>query len=78
VLDSVQPGQRALALVFDPGSEAARNPYVYQHYASWYQAERQGLVDFNFAWFPPQIVRFRTGHLPSVGTGFDLNRQKFN
>ena len=78
VLDSVQPGQRALALVFDPGSEAARNPYVYQHYASWYQAERQGLVDFNFAWFPPQIVRFRPGHLPSVGTGFDLNRQKFN
>jgi hypothetical protein len=75
VLDSVQPGQRALALVFDPGSEAARNPYVYQHYASWYQAERQGLVDFNFAWFPPQIVRFRPGHLPSVGTGFDLIRE---
>jgi len=38
------------------------------YFPNWYQAEKHGWVDFNFASFHPQIVRFRPEylkHLPS-------------
>ena len=40
----VEPGQRALALVFAPDSSADNNRKIYAHYPAWYQAEHQGLV----------------------------------
>ncbi|UXZ37488.1 GtrA family protein [Cupriavidus gilardii] len=67
VLAAAAPGQRALMLIFDAGSTAAAHPGAYQHFPLWYQARRQGLVDFNFAWFLPQIVRYRGGHAPALG-----------
>ncbi|UZN48974.1 GtrA family protein [Cupriavidus cauae] len=66
VLGAAAPGQRALMLVFDAGSAAAAHPGAYQHFPLWYQARRHGLVDFNFAWFLPQIVRYRSGHAPPL------------
>ncbi len=66
VLATAAPGQRALMLIFDAGSTAAAHPGAYQHFALWYQAQRHGLVDFNFAWFLPQIVRYRHGHAPAL------------
>ncbi len=71
VLASMQPAQRALSLPFAERSEAANNDYAYLHYAAWYQSEKQGLVDFNFAWYPPQLARFKPDHLPAVSYGFD-------
>lgn len=53
VLAAMQPGQRALSLPFAAKSQAAGNPFAYMHYAAWYQSEKHGLVDFNFAWSPP-------------------------
>jgi hypothetical protein len=64
VLASMQPEERALSLVFDPGSTAMRNPFVYFNFPVWYQAETKGFVDFNAARFLPQIVRFRHGQEP--------------
>lgn len=64
VLAAAAPGQRALALIFDPSSEVDRNRDAYLHHALWYQAERRGFVDFNFAAFHPQIARFRPGRIP--------------
>ena len=34
------------------------------HWAAWYQAERGGFVDFNFARYVPQIVRYRPDRMP--------------
>ena len=74
----IEPGQRALTLVFDTNSEADNNLKIYSHYPAWYQAEHQGLVDFNFAWFPPQIVRYRPEHLPAVRPGFEWHPERFD
>lgn len=71
IMATLEPRHRALALVFDRDSEADNNKRIYLHYPSWYQAEKQGLVDFNFAWFPPQVVRYRPEHLPAVAPGFE-------
>jgi hypothetical protein len=66
LLAAAEPGQRALTLVFDSASEVDGNRDAYLHYALWYQAERRGFVDFNFAAFHPQIARFRPGHFPPL------------
>ena len=36
------------------------------YFANWYQAEKRGWVDFNFASFHPQIVRFRSEYLKAL------------
>ena len=59
VLAAAEPGHRAQQQVLDMTSRAARTPMAYQNFALWYQAEKAGLVDFNFAAYPTQIVRFR-------------------
>lgn len=79
IMSAMEPKQRVLALTFDERSEEANLDLPYRHYATWYQSEKQGLVDFNFAWFPPQIVRFRPDKLPKVmeglkGQGFTVRR----
>ena len=78
VLAVMQPGQRALSLPLDRSSKAAENPYAYLHFGNWYQSEKQGLVDFNFAWFPPQIARFKPEHVPAVRYGFEFDPDKFD
>jgi len=72
VTQALAPAQRALALVFDGRSAADPTPKFFpnQHYASWYQAEHQGLVDMNFAIAPPQIVRFKPDQTPAVPLNF--------
>jgi len=68
VLAHLEPGRRALSLIFDRESAAAKNDMVYLHYPSWYQAERGGLVEFSFAAFAPQIVRYRPDQVPVIDT----------
>ncbi len=71
LIGTLEPEKRALGLVLNRASTAADNVNVYLHYASWYQAERQGLTDFNFAWFTPQIVRYRPASRPPVKSDFE-------
>ncbi len=71
VLKALEPKQRALSLIYERNSAAANTNNLYLHYPLWYQAEKSGFVDFNFAWFPPQIVRYRPEHLPAVATLFE-------
>ncbi|HEU4709684.1 MAG TPA: hypothetical protein VFS17_10260 [Methylophilaceae bacterium] len=73
----LEPRQRALILMYDPRFSPSDKAKTYGHYPAWYQAERQGLVDFNFAWFPPQIVRYRPEHLPVVAPGFEWHPERF-
>lgn len=59
VLAVTEPGYRALGLILDDGSPAFENFSIYRNFPLWYQAEKQGLVDYNFAHLAPQVVRFR-------------------
>jgi hypothetical protein len=69
VLAAVEPGQRALGLIFYGASPAAANLVAYFHFPLWYQAEKGGFVDFNFAGYLPQIVRYRSDRAPAVFGG---------
>ncbi|MBK4734287.1 hypothetical protein [Noviherbaspirillum pedocola] len=69
---------RTLGLVFDTSSTTLRNNIVYVHYPLWYQAEKHGLTDFNFAWFTPQIVRYKPSRQPPVHIGFEWSPDQFN
>lgn len=64
VLAAAAPSDRALAVVFDATS-ATGSELAYMHWPAWYQAERGGFVDFNFARFLPQIVRYRPDQTPA-------------
>lgn len=66
VLAATQPGHRGLALIFDPASAATRNRFAYLHFPLWYQAERGGFVDYNFAGVPQQVVRYRPDRAPAM------------
>jgi hypothetical protein len=59
VMAAAEPGRRALTLVFDRASAAADSDVAYLHWPAWYQADRGGFVDFNFAQFHPQVVRLK-------------------
>ncbi|WP_118179514.1 hypothetical protein [Paraburkholderia phosphatilytica] len=78
ILDAMAPGQRALSLIFLKRSDAYDSQVAYMHYPLWYQAERHGFVDMNFAWFIPEIVRLRAGQLPAVSPNFELSPQRFD
>jgi hypothetical protein len=71
ILAAAEPGQRALSLVFDPSSPSSRHAYAYHAYPMWYQAERGGFVDFNFAFLLPEIVRFRPDRAPPMTEDVD-------
>jgi hypothetical protein len=75
---TLKPNERALALIYYPKSLAADNAIVYLHYAAWYQAEVNGVTDFNFAWYTPQIVRYRPTHRPTVTIGFEWVPKSFD
>lgn len=77
VLMGLPPGRRVLDLTSDPGSRAARQPDVYQHYGAWYQACRGGFVDVNFAIHPEPVVRFRPGCAPVLPRGLDGKPSRF-
>ena len=77
-LRGLPPGGRILNLPFTRGSESTGYPFAYMHYAAWYQADSRGFVDFNFAWFPPQIVRFRPDRAPALKPGFEWKPERFD
>ena len=70
LLAAAEPGKRALAMVFELESDAAVHDSVYMHFASWYQADKHGFVDFNIAWFHPQVIRFQPGKQPAMDPSF--------
>lgn len=59
ILAAAEPGARAINLTFDRRSDAINDDTAYLHMSLWYQAEKKGFVDFNFAYFFPQVIRFR-------------------
>ncbi|UUX94304.1 hypothetical protein [Aquabacterium sp. J223] len=76
-LRSLEPNQRLVMMAYEFHSHDAQNPVIYMQYGAWYQAERGGFVDYNFAWFPPQVVRFKPDKLPPVNPGFEWKPWRF-
>ncbi len=59
VLRAMAPGRRTLSVVQESNSQALGRSLEYLNFPVWYQAERGGLVEPNFAAYLPMIVRFR-------------------
>jgi len=75
---AAKPGQRAIGLVFDTASPEAMNSMAYMHFPLWYEAEKGGWVDFNFAWFHTAVVQYKPEALPPVEIGFEWDLASFN
>lgn len=58
VLSRAAPGARALSVVLERRSAVVSSPAPYAHFPLWYQAEKHGFVDFNYAYYSQQVVRF--------------------
>ncbi|MGH7297855.1 MAG: hypothetical protein ACRELB_23145 [Polyangiaceae bacterium] len=78
VLAAAAPGERALGLVFAPASDVIRNPYTFHAHAVWYEVDKGGFVDFNFAAFLPQVVRFRDDKFPRRFNGLEETPEEFD
>ena len=65
VLAQMEPGHRAASMIVDRTSPHFPLP-VYLHMPLWYQAQSAGVVDFNFADFLPQMVRYRRDAGPRI------------
>lgn len=66
ILSVMEAGRRAAGMVVDNSTPGFALP-VYMHFPAWYQAEKGGVVDFNFAEFYSQMVRYR----PDAGSRID-------
>lgn len=65
VMAQMEPGRRVASMVVDNASPLFATP-VYLHFPAWYQASRRGIVDFNFADFYPQPVRYKSDAGPRI------------
>ena len=74
-VEELPANKRVLGLIFEPISASGSTPFTYVHFASWYQAQKGGWSDFNFAWFHPQIVRYKPSKTPEVKPGFEWTPQ---
>lgn len=76
VLAAMEPGKRAAYLVIDRGTPLFSTP-VYWHFASWYQATKLGIVDFNFADFYT-VVQYKQTDRPRVSEQVSWYPQLFD
>lgn len=61
----MQPRENVAMMIVDNRSPLFATP-VYLHFPAWYQAKKRGIVDFNFADFHPQVVRYKASRGPRV------------
>lgn len=66
MIERLPENKRVLSLMFDTHSFANTHLSVYVQFGSWYQAQKHGWVDYNFAWFHPQIVRYQRQSVPKM------------
>ncbi len=78
VLAVLEPGQRLLNLTVTQESPAMHQTQTYLNWALWYQAEKRGWVDFNFASYHPQIIKFQPKSRPPVNEDMYFHASIFN
>jgi len=77
LLAKMEPGKRSVSMVTTHSSSQFTAP-VFLHFPSWYQAERRGVVDFNFGMFYGTMVRYRPGKRPQYGDALAWNPAAFD
>lgn len=77
LMEIMEPGQRALGLIGNRVSITSHTP-VFLHYPLWYQAERGGLVDFNFAAWPSLNLVYRRDRVPAADEMLSWNPWNFD
>jgi hypothetical protein len=60
IMTVMEERKNVLYMPVDPWESALRVP-AHFHTGVWYQSEKRGIVDFNFAFFYPSMVRFQEG-----------------
>ena len=78
LLQALDSGERALYLPINAESDALNRDNVYLHYGQWYQAEKGGFVDFNFAWTPAIVMRFKNVDPSPIKPGFEWAPSEFD
>jgi hypothetical protein len=77
VMAEMEPEKRALSMMIVNGSSQFTSP-VFLHVPSWYQAERRGIVDYNFGMFYGTMVRYQTGKQSAIDDDFGWSPQRFD
>lgn len=70
-------GKKVLSLIYDNKNKEGRKMSQYANFPVWYQALQNGWVEYNFAWFPPQIVRYKIDRVPENRPGFVWSPEQF-
>jgi hypothetical protein len=65
IIAAMEPGRRAASMVVENMSPLFGTP-LYLHFPLWYQVEKRGIVDFNFADFYSQPVRYGKNAGPRI------------
>jgi len=76
VMAAMAPDKKALSIVAVSGSPYFSYP-VYLHLPLWYQAERNGIVDFSFANVFQVMVRYKAERAPKIEIGFEHDPVQF-
>lgn len=77
VSSRIEARKKALYLPFTTITPFSSGP-AYLHFGSYYTAEKQGDVDFNFAQFFPQMVRIKHAGSRPIGAAFSFAPGKFD
>lgn len=77
VLQLMEPNKKVLSLMVDHRSKYFGYP-LYLHYGAWYQAENRGIVDFSFAMFFPEMLRYKKSAIPKIPFDFEWQPTIFN
>ncbi len=76
IIAVMEPGKRAAGMVAAINSEQFSYP-VFMHFPSWYQAQKGGVVDFNFGSFYGTLARYKDSKQPPYGSGLGWNPGAF-
>jgi hypothetical protein len=77
-LAAMEPNERVLAFDFIRDTEVTIAP-PFSHFASWYAAEKRGVVDPSSAFWYVELIRYKPGKVPKARLwDFEWNPEKFS
>ena len=69
MLSDMKPGKKVLSMIVDKRSTYFTD-LVYVHFGIWYQVKHRGITEFNFAYFFPEMLRYKKGEHLKYSAGF--------
>jgi hypothetical protein len=77
VLATMEPGKKVLQMTVDKRSKHFAD-IVYEHFGMWYEVKHRGITEFNFAYFFPEMVRYKKGKPSEYSAGFGNHPRDFD